>query len=164
MLDASGVTSTGGSRTAPCVGVGLIVAAVGFQRSGQLYLGLGLAVWVVLLAMWVRLPRTALGVTITWRLIADIVTVSWFPFLKNFSSLESITYLSDSLTVSPFELTLVWALGCTAYRNVSATGRPFVSGSSHDRWSVCCSSLRAGWPSGSRVAETAESPCWKLDR
>ena len=82
-----------------------------FKRSGQLYLGLALAVWVVLLAMWVRLPRTALGATITLVLISDIVTVSWFPFLKNFSSLESITYLSDSLTVSPFEITLVWALG-----------------------------------------------------
>ena len=108
-------------------GVGLFVAAVGFQRSGQPYLGLCLAVWVVLLAMWVRLPRTALGATIAFILVSDIVTVSWFPFLKNFSSLESIAYLSDSLTVSPFEITLVWALGCTAYRNIASTGRPFVS-------------------------------------
>ena len=37
-------------------GVGLMVAAVAFKRSGQLYLGLGLALWVFLLAVWTRLP------------------------------------------------------------------------------------------------------------
>lgn len=109
------------------VGLGLLIGAISFHRSGQLYIGLCLALWVALLALWTRLPRTALGVTIAVVLISDIVTVAWFPFLKNFSSRESITYLSDSFTVSPFEITILWALACTAYRNIAATGRPFVS-------------------------------------
>ena len=107
--------------------VGLLVTAAGFQRSGQLYLGIAIALWAVLLACWVWLPRTALGFTMAIILISDLVTVSWFPFLKNLSSRESIAFISDALTVSPFELTLLWALGCTAYRGLASTGRPFVS-------------------------------------
>jgi O-antigen ligase len=109
------------------LGLGLVVGFVGFHRSSQMYLGFALACWVALLAMWVRLPRAALAVTITLVLVPDLVTVSWFPFLKNFSSQESIAFLSNSLTITPFELTLVWALAFTAYRNLSTIGRPFRS-------------------------------------
>jgi hypothetical protein len=108
-------------------GVGLVVTAIAFKRSGQLYLGISVALWVALLALWVKLPRVALGATIFLVTLADLVTVSWFPALKNLSSRESIMFLSNSLTVSPFEITLVWALGVTAYHNIASTGRPFVT-------------------------------------
>jgi hypothetical protein len=106
-------------------GVGLLIGLVGFKRSGQLYLGLSLALLTVLLAAWVRFPRTALAATIGLTLISDLVTVSWFPYLKNFSSFESITYLSDGASISPFELTLIWAVAVTGFRNLAAIGRPF---------------------------------------
>ena len=108
-------------------GVGLMVAAVAFKRSGQLYLGLGLALWVFLLAVWTRLPRTALSATVFLVMISDLTTVSWFPALKNLSSTESIMFLSNSLTVSPFEITLIWALLVTAYRHIGSKDRPFLS-------------------------------------
>ena len=107
--------------------IGLVIAGLSYQRSAQLYLGLCLTLWAILLAMWVRFPRVALGTTIAITLISDLVTVSWFPFLKNLSSYESIAYVSDAIVLTPMELTLIWALTVTAYRNISSIGRPFVS-------------------------------------
>ena len=108
-------------------GVGLLVATVAFKRSSQLYLGIGFALWFSLLAVWTRLPRAALGATVFLVMISDLATVSWFPALKNLSSTESIMFFSNSLTVSPFEITLMWALAVTAYRNIASMGRPFRS-------------------------------------
>ncbi len=107
--------------------VGLMVAAVGYKRSYQPYIGVAIAFFVVLLACWVKFPRLALAGTIAFTLISDIVTVSWFPFTKNLSSPESITFLTDSLSLSPFELTVIWALIVTGFRNHEAGGRPFRS-------------------------------------
>ena len=60
-------------------------------------------------------------------MISDLATVSWFPALKNLSSTESTMFLSNSLTVSPFEITLIWALLVTAYRHIGSKDRPFLS-------------------------------------
>ena len=76
-----------------------------------------------LLAAWVRFPRTALAATLALTLVSDIVTVWWFPFAKNLSSWESIMYLSNGVSVSPLEITVVWALAVTSYRNLASTGR-----------------------------------------
>ena len=102
---------------------GLCVAAVAYKRSQQLYFGVGFLAVLLLLAAWTRFPRAALGVTVAASLVGDIITVSWFPFNKNLSSRESILYLSDAVSFSPLELSLVAGLVTTAYRTYARTRR-----------------------------------------
>ena len=106
---------------------GLAIGAVAYQRSYQPYFGLAWACFALLLAAWIWFPRAALGATIAFTLTGDLVTVWWFPFAKNLSSWESIMYLSDGISLSPLEITIVWGLAVTAYRNLAALGRPFRS-------------------------------------
>lgn len=109
------------------VTTGLMIAAVAYVRSDQLYFGISLTCLVLLWATWIRFPRVGLGLTVGFALVGDLVTVSWFPFNKNLSSVESVMYFADSISISPLELTTVLGLGVAAYRNVAATGRPFRS-------------------------------------
>ena len=104
---------------------GLVVAFFAYRRSYQPYIGVSLAIFLILLVCWLLVPRVALGSMIALALVGDIITVSWFPFTKNLSSRESIAFLTDAVSVSPFEVVLVWALIVTAIRNVDAIGRPF---------------------------------------
>ena len=105
----------------------LLMAAIGYKRLYQPFFGVAWACFALLLAAWVWFPRTALAVTIALTLTGDLVTVSWFPAVKNLSSFESIMYLTDGVSLSPLEISLGWALAVTAYRNLAATGRPFRS-------------------------------------
>ena len=89
---------------------GLLIAAFAARHPLKPFLPAGLAMLLVLVLLWVSFPRVALGGTITLALIGDIVTVGWFPFTKNLSSSESILYVSDSIPISPFEISLVVAL------------------------------------------------------
>jgi hypothetical protein len=109
------------------MGAGLFVAAVAYKRSTQLYLGVAAGALLLLLALWTRFPRVALGATIGLALVGDQVTVRWFPFNKNLSSRESIFYITDALSVNPLEMVLVFGLVTVAYRNYVATGRPLRS-------------------------------------
>jgi len=104
---------------------GLTIAAVAHMRSYQPYFGLAWGCFAFLLAAWVRFPRAAFAATLALTLVGDIVTVSWFPFAKNLSSWESIMYLSDGISVSPLEISLLWALAVTGYQNLTSTGRIF---------------------------------------
>ena len=104
---------------------GLAIAVAAYRRSYQPYFGLAWGCFAFLLAAWIRFPRTALAATLAFTLVGDIVTVSWFPFAKNLSSWESIMYLSNRVSISPLEITLVWALAVTSYRNLASTGRLF---------------------------------------
>lgn len=110
------------------VGGGLMIAVVASLRPFQPYLGLGLAVLALLLAAWIWRPREALAATVALALVSDIVTVWWWPYLKNLSSQESVMFLANSISFSPFEITLVWALAVTAYRNLVTTGRLYRTG------------------------------------
>lgn len=102
---------------------GLFFAAAAYKRSQQLYFGFGFLAVFLLLAAWTKFPRAALAVTVTATLTSDIVTVSWFPFTKNLSSRESILYLSDAVSFSPLELSLIAGLALTIYRNLASTRR-----------------------------------------
>lgn len=107
---------------------GLAVGAVAYQRSSQQpYFGIAWASLGLLLAAWVWFPRAALGFTVAFTLIGDLVTAWWFPFAKNLSSWESIMYLADGVSLSPLEITIAWGLVVTAYRNLTVLGRPFRS-------------------------------------
>ena len=66
-----------------------------------------------------------MGATLALTLTGDLVTVWWFPFAKNLSSWESIMYLTDGVSLSPLEISMIWGLCVTTYRNLASTGRPF---------------------------------------
>ena len=106
---------------------GLALAAVAHGRPSQPYFGAAWGCFLLLLAAWVRFPRFAFGATILLTLGGDLVTVAWWPFAKNLSSYESIMYLSDSVSLSPLEITVAWALAVTGLRNIAISGRPFRS-------------------------------------
>ena len=96
------------------VGGGLVVAAVARRRVTEPWLGLSLVLILLLLLGWVLRPRVALYATLFLTAVSDQVTVWWFPFVKNLSSRESISYVSDALTISPLDITLAAgaALSC----------------------------------------------------
>ena len=135
--------------------VGLGVAGVAYKRSAQLYLGVCLAVLLLLWAAWARFPKAALTATVFLALVGDQITVSWFPFIKNLSSPESIFYVADSVSVSPLELTLLWALLVTGYRQL-VESRRLVRGGALGRplavYVACCAlGLAVGLGAGGDV-------------
>jgi len=106
---------------------GVLIGFMAYRRSNQPYFGVAWACFALLLAAWIWFPRTALGVTIALALTGDLVTVWWFPFAKNLSSVESVMYLTDGVSLSPLEISVAWGLGVTAYRGLASVGRPFRS-------------------------------------
>jgi len=107
---------------------GLIVAAVAIKRAQQPYIGLAGAILLLVIASWFFRPRLTLYATVFFALIGDLVTVSWFPFNKNLSSVESILYISDGVSLSPLELVLFTGIGVTFMRAFAAGRRPFELG------------------------------------
>jgi O-antigen ligase len=89
---------------------GLMVTALARRRIYEPFLGLSLAIILVLLLGWLIHPRATLYTTLFLTAISDQITVWWFPFAKNLSSRESIAYVADSLTFTPLQLSLFF--GC----------------------------------------------------
>lgn len=108
---------------AAIVGIGLLVGLFARRRFTQPYLGLSLALIAVLLVGWIVIPRATLYVTLALAAVSDLVTVSWFPFLKNLSSRESISFVADALTISPVDLTLLTGAVISVARRYSRTRR-----------------------------------------
>lgn len=52
-------------------------------------------------------PRYGVYLTMGLGMAADVVLVYWFPFIKNFSSEESLLFISNAVIVSPLETYLV---------------------------------------------------------
>lgn len=102
---------------------GLVIAAFARRRITEPWIGLTLGLFLLVLLGWLIRPRIALYVTIGLTAVSDLVTVGWFPFVKNFSSRESIGYISDALTISPLEVSLAVGLAVTGIRQYAATGR-----------------------------------------
>lgn len=88
------------------VGSGLLIAGFSRRRFAEPFLGLSLAIILVLLIGWLIRPRATLYVTLALTAVSDLVTVAWFPFVKNLSSRESISFVADALTISPLDLAL----------------------------------------------------------
>ncbi len=105
------------------IGGGFLIAGFARRRITEPFLGLSLAVLVVILISWLVRPRATLYVTIFLTAVSDIATVSWFPFVKNFSSRESISFIADSLTISPLDVSLVVGFGVTAIDQYARTRR-----------------------------------------
>jgi hypothetical protein len=105
------------------VGGGLLVAAVARRRVTEPYLAMTLGLLVLLLIGWLISPRATLYATLLLTAVADQVTVWWFPFVKNLSARESITFVADAATISPIDLALVSGVAVSVLRQYADTGR-----------------------------------------
>jgi hypothetical protein len=92
-----------------------------------------LAVVVLVLALAVAIVRPVIGLYLVafFAITGDSVTASWYPFTKNFSSTESILYVSDQLIISPLELflgamVLGWVIRMVAQRRWSIRRGPLL--------------------------------------
>jgi O-antigen ligase len=103
------------------VGSGVLIAALARRRLTEPFLGLSLAVIMLILLGWLIRPRATLYVTLFLTAISDVVTVWWFPFAKNLSSRESISFVADSLTISPLEITLYLGVAVSCLRRYAQT-------------------------------------------
>lgn len=69
--------------------------------------------WLLFLSgvvMILKQPRYGVYLILFLGLISDTALLPWYPFIKNFSSWESIFYLHDALIFSPLETYLVLTL------------------------------------------------------
>ena len=105
------------------VGGGLFVAAIARRRVTVPFLGLSLVLILLLVLGWVLHPRATVYATLFLTTVSEYVTVWWFPFARNFSNRESISYLSDSLIISPLDVTLVSGVLISCLRRYANTGR-----------------------------------------
>lgn len=105
------------------VGGGFFIAAFARRRITEPWIGLTLGLFLLILLGWLIRPRVALYMTIGLTAVSDTVTVAWFPFVKNFSSRESISFIADALTISPLDVSLLVGFAITGIRNYAATGR-----------------------------------------
>lgn len=104
------------------VGAGLMITAFARRRFTEPFLGVSLAVIMVIIVGWAIWPRVALYITIFLTAVSDQVTVSWFPFVKNLSSRESISFLADGATISPLEITLYLGFAVSILRRYAHNG------------------------------------------
>jgi len=95
--------------------------------SGWLVLGstpdLSMIAWLVLIAGIIAIfyePRYGIYQILFFGLVGDYILIPWFPFVKNFSSKESLLFFNDAVIISPLEafmvLTLLVWLGKGAMR------------------------------------------------
>ena len=99
-------------------GVLLFTAIVGKQMMGY-QAGPEVLAWFIYLAGIVAIfiqPRFGLYLIAFFSLAGDMLLIPWYPFNKNFSSSESILFLSSSLKFSALELYLVVVILAWAVR------------------------------------------------
>jgi hypothetical protein len=89
-----------------------VVTLTGVLGLGMLYFGTSSVIigWVIfflgILAILYQ-PRYGVYLILFLALLGDNVLTPWYPFVKNFSSAESIFYLTNGLIISPLEVYLV---------------------------------------------------------
>jgi len=99
--------------------VGLLAAAVisvigfvalAFTSVGAPASGIALVVLIgCIVAASIR-PINGLYAIVFLGLVGDAVITPWFPFVKNFSSAESLLYISNELSLSPLEILVAMTL------------------------------------------------------
>lgn len=81
--------------------IGLFALRAGLPASPS---AIGWLIYLVGAALIFQEPRYGIYFIMCFGLMGDNVLSPWFPFIKNFSSGESLLYLNDALIVSPLEV------------------------------------------------------------
>jgi hypothetical protein len=86
-----------------CIFATLVVAAIAVATTAQPF---SLALVIMVLGAIVALVRPVAGVYLValFAMVGDTVASGWYPFTWNFSSRESILFISDGITMSPLDL------------------------------------------------------------
>lgn len=80
------------------------VMVIGFMYLMRSTAGPALLLTIVLVGLALVRPTMSLGVVIVLGVLGDAVSMGWWPSTKNFSSVESILYVADALTIKPVDL------------------------------------------------------------
>lgn len=112
------------------VGIGLVIGLMGFGSLADPF-ALTLAMFVAGAAAILVKPMLGIYLIAFFALAGDAVTTPWYPFAKNFSSRESILFISDALTTNPLEIylaltTLAWLVRLAGSRNWRIHGQPLL--------------------------------------
>jgi hypothetical protein len=87
----------------------ILTGLAGFTGLILLYMGpnpalIGWFLYVFGAAAILYRPRYGVYLILFLALLGDSLVIPWYPFVKNFSSVESIFYLNGSLIISPMEV------------------------------------------------------------
>lgn len=89
----------------------LIGASVGISlllfRTGAVPQVIAWLVYLAGVAVIIKWPRYGVYLLVGLTLMSDSILVPWYPFVKNFSSRESILFLNDALIINPLETYIV---------------------------------------------------------
>ena len=113
------------------VGAGLVSGSPGSGRSADSF-SLAFALLVCVAAAIVVRPISGVYLTLFFSLLGDQVTMVGYPFNANFSSHESMLFVTDRLTFSPVELlassspSASWLVRVAAARRWHLFGRPLL--------------------------------------
>jgi hypothetical protein len=101
---------------------GFAAAYVARRQVTEPWVGLSLILVLLLLLGWLVHPRGTLTATLFLTAISDLNTVPWWPFLKNLSSRESISFVADALSISPADIVLSAGAMIVALRGYAEQG------------------------------------------
>lgn len=79
-----------------------------------------IAFYVLLATATLIRPAVGVYAVTVLTLIGDTSVAKWYPFAKNLSSRESISFVSDALTITPIELTLAITILAWLLRSYAA--------------------------------------------
>ncbi|MFV0309607.1 MAG: O-antigen ligase family protein [Desertimonas sp.] len=83
----------------------VIIGVIAYATAPE-SISLALLVLVSLCIASVASPAFGVHAIIFFSLVGDGTTMSWYPFVKNLSSRESIFFVADSLSITPLEVVL----------------------------------------------------------
>lgn len=144
--------------------VGIIAAICGALawKTAPDSLAIALGLLILLMAIWAVRPLIGLHLTLFLCLLADGVTVPWYPFNKNLSSHESILFLADALTISPLEIVLGFGLVCWLVRHFATRHRPIRYGAAWFPLTMLVLFLLVGFGRGVSSGGNLRAAVWEI--
>jgi O-Antigen ligase len=103
-----------------CLAATLVMAVIA-SRTFPTPFSLALLLFLVVATVAVIRPVVAVYAVVFFAVLGDPLTAPWYPFVKNFSSHESMLFIADGITVYPLEVCLAallfgWLLRMMATR------------------------------------------------
>lgn len=131
--DRSNVAAVHRQRAVVGVLAAFVIAVIGFFSLIYTELGepgSGIAFVVLIFAIAAASVRPILGLyaIVFFGLVGDAETSSWFPFVKNLSSRESLLFLSDKLPLSPLEILVAMTVVFWLIEHFNTPGHTMVRG------------------------------------
>lgn len=131
--DRSNVASVHRQRTIVGVLAALVILVIAFlsliyTELGEPGSGIAFVVLVFAIAAAAIRPICGLYAIVFFGLVGDGETSSWFPFVKNLSSRESLLFLSDKLPLSPLEILVAMTVMFWLIAHFNTPGHVMVRG------------------------------------